>query len=131
MDRYDPKTDKLGPSLSVFERPPPFKTRITLQILELLHLVRLERVDFKHNRPMTRTVSNGQSSPEDKRSRQDRGRVVSTTNLTILNFLLVLFGPMHERTLCAVMGGLQVSCSILAFGVRYGAASWVYGGDRR
>lgn len=119
--RYDEPTDKLYPSVAVFEVEPPFKTRLTLEILEMLRLVRLERL------PTLQGSNRGDSG----RLQGRHGRIVSTTNLTILNFLLIHFGPLHEQTLCSLLAGVQVLGSIIAFGVRYGVGSWVYGGDRR
>ena len=104
-ERFNEKTGLLNPSLTMFEKPPVFRTRITLEILELLRLVRLDRLES--------------------------GQIVSSSNLTILNFLLVHAGPLHERTLCLLVGAIQVGCSALAFGLRYGVGAWVYGGDRR
>lgn len=57
--------------------------------------------------------------------------IVAASNLTIINYILVHCGPMHERTLCLAVGAVQVSASILAFAIRYGVGSLVYGGDRR
>ena len=103
--------------MALFPTAPPLKTRVTLRVLELLRLIRLEREPVPDKPHTTTKVA--------------RGRIVSTTNLTILNFLLVTFGPMHEQTLCGLMSGVQVAGSIVAFGVRYGVGSWFYGGDRR
>jgi UDP-N-acetylglucosamine--dolichyl-phosphate N-acetylglucosaminephosphotransferase len=55
----------------------------------------------------------------------------SCSNLTILNTLLVIFGPMKEQTLCSVLAGVQVAGSAVGFAIRYGLGAWVYGGDRR
>jgi UDP-N-acetylglucosamine--dolichyl-phosphate N-acetylglucosaminephosphotransferase len=91
--------------LALFEVPPPAKTRLILEVFAFLRLIRLEK--------------------------DDDGIIKSTTNMTILNFLLVTFGPMREQTLCIVMAVVQVIGSAIAFGIRYGVGSWVYGGDRR
>lgn len=117
--RYNPDTDLLSPSRAVFEDEPPLKTRVVLRVLEVLRLVELERVP----------VTTATQSPA--RSNAATSRITSTTNLTILNFLLVHFGPLHERTLCLLLGLVQVSCSVLAFGIRYGLGALVYGGERR
>lgn len=108
--------------MALFEDPPPFKTRFTLEVLAFFRLVRLERETPK---------TNGHGGKSSKKQAEPRGRIVSTTNLTILNFLLVHFGPLHERTLCSLVAGIQIACSLLAFGVRYGLGSLVYGGERR
>jgi UDP-N-acetylglucosamine--dolichyl-phosphate N-acetylglucosaminephosphotransferase len=121
--RYDEPTDKLYPSVATFEVEPPFKTRITLEVLELMRLVRLERLP----RPEDSKPNDSAGTPR----RRQMGRIVSTTNLTILNFLLIHFGPMHEQTLCSLLAGVQILGSVIAFGIRYGVGSWFYGGDRR
>jgi UDP-N-acetylglucosamine--dolichyl-phosphate N-acetylglucosaminephosphotransferase len=101
---YDAATDTLSPSIATFDKPPSFISVLILEVLAFLRFVRLEKVD---------------------------GRIRSTTNLTILNTLLVNAGPLHEQTLCSLMAGVQIAGSILAFGIRYGVGSWVYGGERR
>jgi UDP-N-acetylglucosamine--dolichyl-phosphate N-acetylglucosaminephosphotransferase len=88
-----------------------------LEILETLRLVRLERI------PATADPKTGRKPRRDQ--------IVSTTNLTILNSLLVHFGPLREDTLCGVMIAVQILGSVVAFGIRYGVGSWVYGGERR
>jgi len=105
IDRYDEKTDLLHPSLATFSTSPPAKTRVILEIFAFFRLIRLDK--------------------------DEKGAIKSTTNMTILNFLLVVFGPMREQTLCILMAGVQVIGSGIAFGIRYGVGSWVYGGDRR
>jgi UDP-N-acetylglucosamine--dolichyl-phosphate N-acetylglucosaminephosphotransferase len=113
---YDAKTDLLHPSRVEFQLPPPLHTRIVLELLEFLRLVRLERIP----------------AAKDKGSAShSKGSIISSTNLTILNFLLVSFGPMKEQSLCVLMGLVQIACSAFAFWIRYGLGSWVYGGDRR
>jgi UDP-N-acetylglucosamine--dolichyl-phosphate N-acetylglucosaminephosphotransferase len=103
--RYDEKTDQLHPSLAAFDTPPSAKTRLVLESFAFLRLIKLDK--------------------------DEKGIIKSTTNMTILNTLLVNFGPMHEQTLCLLMGAVQVLGSAVAFGIRYGVGSWVYGGERR
>lgn len=92
----------------MFDSPPSLKTRVTLQLLELLGLTRLQR------------------APADKHQ-----VIVSATNLTLINWVLVHFGPMREQTLCLTIGAIQVAGTALAFAIRYGLGTLVYGGDRR
>ena len=121
---YETGTNLLHPSRVIFAKRPAAHTRLVLSILEILGLVRLERADE------STSPSTSDGSVETAWTPQ-KGEIVSSTNLTILNFLLVRLGPMREDTLCSVMGGVQVGCSALAFWVRYGLGAWVYGGDRR
>lgn len=83
-----------------------------MEILELLGLTRLERATDTKTGDISR-------------------QIVSATNLTIINYILVHFGPMHERNLCLSVGAVQIAASALAFTIRYGVGSLVYGGDRR
>lgn len=106
--RYDAESGLLFPSRTVFESPPPLLTRLVLQLLEFLRLTRLER------------------APQDKHE-----VIVSASNLTLINCVLVNFGPMHEQTLCLAIGAIQLAGSALAFSIRYGLGTLVYGGDRR
>lgn len=65
------------------------------------------------------------------------GEVEATTNLTILNLLLLWKGGedvvVREDELTMRLVAVQVAGSAVAFGVRYGAAGWFYGvgGERR
>ncbi|KAL7418766.1 tunicamycin resistance protein [Cryptotrichosporon argae] len=130
LPHYNTKTGLLEPSLTLFEKVPPAKTRLTLEALELVGLVRLDRLDPPVE-PAVRAKHDVRGAPPLAPARRRKGQILSSTNLTILNFVLVHFGPMHERTLCLVVGGVQAASSALAFAVRYGIGSLVYGGDRR
>ena len=52
---------------------------------------------------------------------------VQFNNLTLINFMLKLFGPLHERTLTILLLCFQVVCSCLAFTIRYPLALLFYG----
>jgi UDP-N-acetylglucosamine--dolichyl-phosphate N-acetylglucosaminephosphotransferase len=110
----------------MFERAPAKRTRVVLRTLEIMRLVKIERLPATNNDQRI----TGQRVLSTSPGRTD-GQIISSTNLTILNVLLVHFGPMRERTLCSLLGGVQVMCSLLAFAIRYGVGSWVYGGERR
>jgi len=108
LPRLDPKisSDLLLPSIVDFERPPSTLSVIVLKTLAALRLTRL-------------TVH-----PES-------GVIYSATNLTLLNVILVWFGPMREPTVTLIMAGIQVAGSCFAFAVRYGLVWLFYDGDRR
>ncbi|WVQ71754.1 hypothetical protein IAR50_001295 [Cryptococcus sp. DSM 104548] len=110
LPAFEEDTGLLHPSRAIFDVPPPAKTSITLRILAALRLVRLEYTSPTPDKPQ---------------------HIKSTTNLTLINFLLVLFGPMREQTLCILVGAVQLMGSGVAFGIRYGVGSWFYGGERR
>ena len=48
-------------------------------------------------------------------------------NLTIINLILKMTGPMHEQSLTLVLLALQVLCSVVAFTVRYPLAFLLFG----
>jgi UDP-N-acetylglucosamine--dolichyl-phosphate N-acetylglucosaminephosphotransferase len=54
------------------------------------------------------------------------GKLEYTRNLTLLNFFLYIFGPMHEKTLCVVLLAFQSLCCITGFMVRYYVASYFF-----
>jgi len=58
-------------------------------------------------------------------------KCLTCTNLTILNFLLNFTGPIKEDTLTKLVIMVQLAGSVLAFGIRYGLAGFLYEGDRR
>lgn len=57
--------------------------------------------------------------------RQD-GDVVQMSNLTLINFVLYVFGPCREDQLCCRLLLLQVFSSALCFGLRFGLASYLF-----
>lgn len=58
---------------------------------------------------------------------EDGTNYVKFNNLTLINFMLKLFGPLHERTLTIVLLAFQILCSCLAFTIRYPLALLFYG----
>ncbi|KAF8527515.1 N-acetylglucosaminephosphotransferase [Hysterangium stoloniferum] len=106
LPRLNASTSCLMPSFTDFPHPPSGLTTLILKIFSLLRLTRL----ITH--PKT-------------------GVILSATNLTILNVILINVGDLSERTLVIIMMGIQTGCSLAAFGVRYGLAGLVYDGDRR
>ena len=53
--------------------------------------------------------------------------VVECNNLTLINFILKLLGPMHEQTLTVFLLVLQVLCTVVAFTIRYPLAYLLFG----
>jgi len=104
LPKYDPATDKVGMSMSVFKesdlRWPGGFLLCAASSLRLVHLRRFER---------------------------DGERWMECNNLTIINLCLKMIGPMHERSLTIALLSLQVACSILAFVIRYPLALFFYG----
>ena len=54
-------------------------------------------------------------------------KMVECNNLTLINFILRLTGPMPEQRLTMVLLVIQVICSMVAFTIRYPLAYLLYG----
>lgn len=57
---------------------------------------------------------------------KDQQKTVTVNNFTLINYFLVLFGPMHEGQLTRHLLSLQLCCSTLAFIIRYPLANYFY-----
>lgn len=93
-------------STAEFKKPLSFLGTLALNVFSWLGIVRLVRVKD------TRTIK-------------------SSTNLTLLNAILVVRGPMTEKQLTKECIWLQIMGSAVAFAIRYGLANVFYDGDRR
>jgi len=60
-------------------------------------------------------------------SGDDEVQMVECNNLTLINLILKMFGPMHERTLTLVLLTIQIFCSAIAFAIRYPLAFLLFG----
>lgn len=48
------------------------------------------------------------------------------SNHNVVNYALIIFGPMHERTLCIFLLCIQALCCAFAFFIRYYVAKFFY-----
>lgn len=122
LPRLDEETGLLGCSWSVLDGKEGRLGRGLLEVLAALRLVDVRRA----GEPFTSS-----SSSSSFRAPRPKTQIIAHTNLTLLNFLLVLRGPMREDRLTMELMGLQALGSCVAFGVRYGGAEWFYDGGRR
>ena len=85
LNRLNPETGKLGMSHSVFKKTDirPLG-KLILSVFSLLRLVQVE-----------------DGVGEDKKS-------MRVNNFTLINFVIKMLGPLHERTLTTIMLGIQV-----------------------
>lgn len=85
LNRLNPETGKLGMSHSVFKKSDirPLG-KLILSVFSLLRLVQVE-----------------DGVGEDKKS-------MRVNNFTLINFVIKMLGPLHERTLTTIMLGIQV-----------------------
>ena len=104
MPGYLPKTDQLCNSYAEFDEADLGAAgRLVLFACERLRLAKVVRIAPA-------------SGP----------RVVRLSNLTIINFVLYVHGPMHEANLTSVLLLLQLACNVLALLVRYQLAGLFY-----
>ena len=61
-----------------------------------------------------------------KVERRPGSRCIHVSNFTLINFVLYLCGPMHERDLASVLLLVQVVCSAIALAIRYHLAGLFY-----
>uniref|UniRef100_A0A3B4B5K6 UDP-N-acetylglucosamine--dolichyl-phosphate N-acetylglucosaminephosphotransferase n=1 Tax=Periophthalmus magnuspinnatus TaxID=409849 RepID=A0A3B4B5K6_9GOBI len=54
-----------------------------------------------------------------RRERKDGDDYIECNNMTLINLVLKLLGPTHERSLTVIMLIIQVMGSVVAFGIRY------------
>ena len=59
-------------------------------------------------------------------TRDDSGEWIDCNNLTLLNLILVKFGPMNEGNLAWCICAAQVLGSCIAYFIRYGLVHIVY-----
>lgn len=55
-----------------------------------------------------------------------RSKKATVSNFTLINLILVKFGPMNEENLATAVMLVQIFCSIFAYIVRYGVVHLVY-----
>lgn len=100
LPKYDAKTDLLHISTTEFRLEELSKLgRLMVMVLRSLRLISWQQMSD--------------------------GRVI-TNNLTVINLLLVIFGPTHERVATQMLMGFQVVCTLLALFIRYPLANYFY-----
>ncbi|KAK2759490.1 tunicamycin resistance protein [Arachnomyces sp. PD_36] len=105
LPRFNARTGLLEPSVTEWQRPPSSTIHLAL---ELLHQFRL--ISIKKN---------------------EKGEIIESTNLTILNLWLVLFGPTREDRLAMNIVALQAVCGLAGLVIRHKLALLVFREDNR
>lgn len=107
MPRFNIRTGLLEPSVASFTPDKPLRPIVgeALKVLHTLHLVRV-KVD-------------------------EGGRVVETSNLTILNLWLVWRGPLREDRLAMEILAMQTACGLLGLWIRHSLALLLFTTDNR
>ena len=111
LPKYDKETDTVTFSLTCFEKQKLSKMgRFCLTVLSVTRLASIKQVDVKIDNDSDNTVE-----------------MVECNNLTLINFVLRLTGPMKENHLTSLLLLLQVIASLVAFTIRYPLAFLLYG----
>lgn len=105
LPRFDAKSGLLDASVTEWEAPP---SKLIAIVLELLHRLRLARI-----------------------TKNDRGQIIESSNLTILNLWLIWMGPMREDRLALSMVAVQIVCGLFGLFVRHCLALLVFPSDNR
>lgn len=105
LPRFNSETGLLDASVTEWKKPPSRLIATCLELLQLLQLVRL--------------------------AKNEDGRIVESTNLTLLNLWLVWMGPMREDRLAWHMVGVQTVCGLFGLFVRHRLALLVFRQDNR
>lgn len=100
MPKYNPKTDLLESSKTQFRyNDLNVIGRMCVQLFRLVRIIEWNETDDK---------------------------IVTTNNFTLINFLLVVLGPTHERRLTYYLLAIQILCTCVAFVIRYPLAKYFY-----
>lgn len=59
----------------------------------------------------------------------EKGTIVETSNLTILNLWLVWWGPMREDRLAMGLLAMQTACGLMGLFIRHRLALWIFTAD--
>lgn len=61
------------------------------------------------------------------KSEKSKDGVTTCNNFTLINFFILLTGPIHEERLNKLLLTFQIICSVIAFTIRYPLAAYFYG----
>ena len=104
LPKYNTETDKVSMSLATIRMSELNKLGyLVINILKSLRLIHVNEY-FKDSEPY-----------------------VDINNLTLINLVLKICGPMHERSLTVILLIFQIVCSCVAFSIRYQLALLFYG----
>ncbi|KAJ9669688.1 tunicamycin resistance protein [Coniosporium apollinis] len=103
LPRFNARTGLLEPSVAEFRQP---LWKPVASVMKLLHKLRLLRIKT-----------------------DEAGEVVESTNFTIINLWLVMFGPMREDRLAMGLLAFQTACGLAGLFVRHKLALWVFTQD--
>ena len=99
MPKYNPDTNLLENSKTVFRMQDlNVLGRILVKLFKLLHII----------------------------SWHEKDEIITTNNMTLINFVILCVGPIHEKLLTNYLILFQILCSGIAFIIRYPLAIYFY-----
>jgi hypothetical protein len=123
------KTGKLEPSFTHLQKPlHPIVDKI-LRLLASLHLVRIFTVSDPPPSSITGTSIISNMSSDETLMERGVDEIIACSNLTLINLVLVMFGPMREDYLCLMLLAIQTVSGALGFIIRHRLAFLVYDRD--
>jgi hypothetical protein len=99
-----------------------FKRLGLITVTPILPLPGKER-DQDMDRDQDQDQDHDENQDKDKDRDQDS---FESTNCTLVNLMLVIFGPMRENNLCSCILVFQILCSFIAFFIRYVLSRFFY-----
>ncbi|XP_033231452.1 UDP-N-acetylglucosamine--dolichyl-phosphate N-acetylglucosaminephosphotransferase isoform X2 [Belonocnema kinseyi] len=100
LPKYNKEHDHLSPSVIIFNKSDiSVLARFIMQLLRFFCLVNWK---------------------------EDNNNLITCNNLTLINFVLIMFGPMKECNLTKILMLFQIMWSVIAFVIRYPLASLFY-----
>lgn len=103
LPKFNARTGLMEPSLAKFERPLAKPVQAVMKLMSKLKLLRI-------------TVD-------------EQGNITESSNFTIINLWLVLWGPMREDRLATTLVVFQTLCGLTGLFVRHRLALWIYTAD--
>jgi len=113
LPKYNKEMDSVTPSVALFKKDElKYLGKVSLSILTFIRLVSVKEftVELENDEKEPKTVD-----------------MIECNNLTLINLILRITGPMHERTLTTALIVIQILCSVIAFLIRYPLAYILYG----
>lgn len=107
LPKFNARTGLLEPSVATFSEDKPLRP-IVGEVLKLMHKLRLLRVQV-----------------------DEKGRVMETSNFTILNLWLVWRGPLKEDRLAIEILAAQAAVGVVCLWIRHSMAKWLFAMDNR
>ncbi|XP_075587081.1 alg7 dolichyl-phosphate N-acetylglucosaminephosphotransferase isoform X2 [Dermatophagoides farinae] len=107
LPKYNPRTDLMEPSTFTVPQRSQMSAsaNLMLKILTFLRLIEYREIGTKSTTTTT---------------------TYECSNLTLINLMLVFFGPMRESQLTRLLLIIQFICTLIAFFIRYGLSEIFY-----